>query len=108
MRLEETRDIANKLAENTPEGSAAHLWACELWEKANSAIAERALPVTREWLDANFKRIDGEFVAESRHGKIVIWLRTDGKLRLSVLSSSYAIDTRGDLLDILSGLGVRK
>ena len=71
-------------------------------------IAERALPVTREWLDANFKRIDGEFVAESRHGKIVIWLRTDGKLRLSVLSSSYAIDTRGDLFDVLTGLGVRK
>ena len=71
-------------------------------------IAERALPVTREWLDENFNRPDGEWVAECRHGRVVIWLRTDGKLRLSVLSSSYTIETRGQLLDLLSGLGVRK
>lgn len=107
MRLEEIRDALDD--SHPSEFEYDKIAYRRLMERIDNAIAERALPVTREWMNANFKlECDDDWSVDLGEVFARMWLRSDGLLRLSVTSSALTVSTRGQLLDLLSGLGVRK
>ena len=111
MRLEEIRD-ALECARTTTDIKSWHDAQLEaLSEKLTDAIAERALPVTREMKEALGAKMNGGNAFWYWLGDYAI----DQELRVGVCGDAYLhgqfirnVENVGQLLDLLSGLGVRK
>lgn len=104
ITLEEIRDEVADIKSRSYGGSKAYTVAANLMNKLESAIAERAEPVTREWLDETFPKPIGI--------GYLITVGDKSEFHLSLASGATIhladIESRGQLLDLLSGLGVKK
>ncbi len=100
MTLEEVVEELEMAEFNTEVGSWAEARLEVLIEKLKADIAERALPVTREWLDSMHETLE-------RCEIYPVKVKDNGYL-IGVGCKPVVVTTRGQLLDLLSGLGVTK
>lgn len=77
-------------------------------QQLNADIAERALPVTREWLEQVADRVVSDYYFAAYFENIEVCLGPSGDCRVYPGRSFFNVTTRGQLLDLLSGLGVTK
>ncbi len=88
---------------------------CGLEDDIRTAIAERALPVTREWLLSIGQEwnasgdVDYVFIGEAGGKNVLVSCGEKCFIVWHCIGSAVChVETRGQLLDLLSGLGVTK